>query len=185
MANWYLVRNGLIVTRYGDRLPPHFTDPSTEQVIETTGKSPEEIAVLGLLEGVATEPMAFDSATQKSFVRPVVPETLQQYLGDWKVARDAGKPLPIPTVLEEWVVEALTEDELAQIRNQALREVRWTRDHELMRTDRFMLLDSPAASDPAQLKAWRQYRQALRDLPAAIDDPADVAWPVAPDAQAA
>lgn len=54
----------------------------------------------------------------------------------------------------------------------------------LLRIERNMKLaacDWTQVSDaPVDQAAWAAYRQALRDLPASIDDPDDVIWPTPP-----
>lgn len=182
MKNWYLVQGGRIVTRFGDQLPAVYRDGNGVDV-QLSGRSTAELAAMGWLEGVETEPLPFDSETQKSYVQPRIPENLEAYGATWRAAHDAGKPLPIPQVLEEWVVEPLTEEELAGIREHRMRDVRSARNYELLRSDRMMLLDSPAADDAKLLAAWKKYRQQLRDLPAKVEDPAEVKWPKAPDGQ--
>lgn len=57
--------------------------------------------------------------------------------------------------------------------------VRAERDRRLAATDWTQLPDAPLAA--ASRKAWAAYRQALRDIPHSIDDPADVVWPDAPE----
>lgn len=56
--------------------------------------------------------------------------------------------------------------------------VRAVRDAQLKRTDPLVLkayeLGAPVADDV------KVYRQALRDLPESVADPADIVWPAAP-----
>lgn len=181
MLNWYFIRGGEIVTRYGDNPPSSYTDPDTGQTTELAGKAPAELAAMGWLAGMPTDPIAFDASAQKCSIVPQVPADLQKYIDGWKAAIAGGAPLPVPMVLEQHVVTALSIDELAAIRNLQLRDMRWTRDAELVRTDRYMLLDSPVANNPAQLQAWKDYRQALRNMPDAVADPTKIVWPIAPD----
>jgi hypothetical protein len=44
----------------------------------------------------------------------------------------------------------------------------------------FIVRDSPLLSDPILDKEWREYRQALRDLPANVMDPYNISWPQPP-----
>lgn len=66
----------------------------------------------------------------------------------------------------------------AQAYDAAMREVRRQRDHLLSVSDWTQVPDSPHT--PEQRQAWKEYRQALRDLPENIEDPAAVVWPQAP-----
>ena len=50
----------------------------------------------------------------------------------------------------------------------------------LAQTDKYALPDWPHASLAKQTE-WIEYRQALRDLPTATEDPANPVWPVRPD----
>lgn len=52
------------------------------------------------------------------------------------------------------------------------------RDRLLAASDWTQFADAPLTD--AERDAWRTYRQALRDLPETISDPANVVWPVAP-----
>lgn len=56
--------------------------------------------------------------------------------------------------------------------------VRLLRDRLLRDSDWAVLPDSPPAK--TALTAWKEYRQALRDLPQIYERPADVVWPEAP-----
>lgn len=180
MKNWYLVQGGRIVTRFGDQLPAVYRDANGVDV-QLAGRSTAELAAMGWLEGVETEPLPFDSETHKGFFQPRVPEGLDDYAATWRAALEGGKPLPVPQVIDEFVVEELSEEEVGAIREHRLREVRSARNYELLRSDRMMLLDSPVADDFKGLAAWKKYRQQLRDLPAKVEDPAKVKWPKAPD----
>lgn len=69
-----------------------------------------------------------------------------------------------------------TDDDIAADKIIALHSIRAERNSKLLACDWTQLSDSPV--DKA---AWGAYRQALRDLPAAIVDPRDpVTWPQAP-----
>lgn len=178
MTNWYLIRDGKVVTRYGDHPPATYIDPDTAIVTQLAGLSAGDLAARGWLQGAPTDVLAFDAETQKSYIQPRVPDGLDVFAKAWQAGpRDK---LVIPTVIETCVVEALSAGELAQIKNQLLQQVRWQRNAELMRTDILMLADSPVVADPVQFAQWKAYRQALRDLLATVDDPVKVTWPTAP-----
>ncbi|WP_394443896.1 tail fiber assembly protein [Sulfitobacter sp. M23508] len=66
----------------------------------------------------------------------------------------------------------------AQAYDAAMREVRRQRDHLLSVSDWTQVPDSPHT--PEQRQAWKEYRQALRDLPENIEDLAAVVWPQPP-----
>lgn len=66
-----------------------------------------------------------------------------------------------------------------RLRLAALEELRALRNERLAESDRFVLPDYPLA--PAQKKAWRAYRKALRELPDNVKDPATVRWPEPPE----
>ena len=62
---------------------------------------------------------------------------------------------------------------------QPLKELRTERNKRLGQTDRYATLDYPHSTLAVQ-KTWFEYRQALRDLPTATEDPVNPVWPVAP-----
>lgn len=64
-----------------------------------------------------------------------------------------------------------------------LNTLRKERDDLLIKTDKYALPDWPHASLAKQTE-WLDYRQALRDLPANTEDPANPVWPTRPDATA-
>ena len=59
--------------------------------------------------------------------------------------------------------------------------LRANRNELLSKTDKYALLDWPHASLAKQTE-WLEYRQALRDLPANTEDPANPIWPAQPTA---
>lgn len=65
----------------------------------------------------------------------------------------------------------------AQVLQEAMGLLRFRRDRELVRSDLVALRALEALLPPA-VRAWRQ---ALRDLPATVADPANVQWPALPD----
>jgi len=62
---------------------------------------------------------------------------------------------------------------------QPLKELRTKRNTLLEQTDRYATLDYPHSNLVVQ-QTWFDYRQALRDLPTATEDPANPVWPTAP-----
>lgn len=56
-------------------------------------------------------------------------------------------------------------------------EVRSERDRLLADSDWAVLPDAPVADG----QAWKDYRQALRDLPQQAGFPTDIDWPTAPE----
>ena len=62
---------------------------------------------------------------------------------------------------------------------QPLKKLREERDDLLVKTDKYALPDWPHASLAKQTE-WLEYRQALRDLPANTEDPANPVWPTVP-----
>ena len=65
------------------------------------------------------------------------------------------------------------------INAQPLKELRTKRNALLEQTDRYATLDYPHSNLAVQ-QTWFDYRQALRDLPANTEDPANPVWPTAP-----
>lgn len=59
-------------------------------------------------------------------------------------------------------------------------KVRRSRDILLERSDRYMVLDFPISEEVRE--QWKQYRQALRDIPAQPGFPDDLTWPTEPGA---
>lgn len=58
-------------------------------------------------------------------------------------------------------------------------KVRGRRDKELEKSDVYMLSDFPITE--AERDQWRQYRQALRDIPKQSGFPNEVIWPTPPE----
>ena len=72
--------------------------------------------------------------------------------------------------------EAYTRDVLPGIQ---LDELRRERDRRLAETDWIITMHKEKGTNiPA---AWKTYRQALRDLPANTEDPANPVWPTKPE----
>ena len=62
---------------------------------------------------------------------------------------------------------------------QPLKELREERNRRIAQTDYLFTSDFPHAT-PEKKQEWFEYRQALRDLPTATEDPENPVWPVAP-----
>ena len=96
--------------------------------------------------------------------------TGEKYDGlDWK----EENTLPKPTL------EEITEKWNEYVAAQPLKELRTKRNTLLEQTDRYATLDYPHSNLVVQ-QTWFDYRQALRDLPTATEDPANPVWPVQP-----
>ena len=84
----------------------------------------------------------------------------------WRVSPDTLQP-HAQTIIDRFDVNVVAWDQLRAERNAKLSASDWTQ-----------LADSPESAKVA----WASYRQALRDLPAHIDDPARPTWPSEPTA---
>ena len=82
--------------------------------------------------------------------------------------------LPKPTL------EELTEKWNEYVAAQPLKELRTKRNTLLTQTDYVATIDYPHPT-PEKKQEWLDYRQALRDLPANTEDPANPVWPVPPE----
>ena len=76
--------------------------------------------------------------------------------------------------LQTWVVEPMTDEEVAARTEQEWGAVRGKRGFLLARTDWTQLPDAPVDAD-----AWTSYRQALRDITEQTD-PFNIIWPAIP-----
>ena len=84
-------------------------------------------------------------------------------------------PFTIPTQVE------CEEYWNSTLKNQvALESLRRKRDTKLEKTDKYVTIDYPHATEETK-QAWLDYRQALRDLPANTTDPENPVWPEAPN----
>jgi hypothetical protein len=80
-----------------------------------------------------------------------------------------------PNMSNTW--NYLTPEETQEIPTEWVWErLRIRRNGLLARSDKKMIIDAPW-----DLEAWKEYRQALRDLPAQTEDPRAAIFPVAPD----
>ena len=77
--------------------------------------------------------------------------------------------------IQQWAVEALSQDEIDANTAQQAAAVRADRNARLAATDWTQIADSTA--DKA---AWATYRQALRDVPSQAGFPQSVTWPQEP-----
>tara|TARA_B100001939_G_C16686918_1_gene506882 strand:+ start:272 stop:649 length:378 start_codon:yes stop_codon:yes gene_type:complete len=82
-------------------------------------------------------------------------------------------PLPTQEECEEYWNSTLK----TEIYSKTLRR---KRDSILEKTDKYTVPDYPHPTPEAR-QAWLDYRQALRDLPANTEDPANPIWPVPPE----
>lgn len=71
----------------------------------------------------------------------------------------------------------LTEEE--HMFNFKMMDLRNKRRYLLNESDKYAIPDWPHPTPEAR-QAWLDYRQALRDLPANTEDPANPVWPTAP-----
>lgn len=67
-----------------------------------------------------------------------------------------------------------------ELKIEELKQLRIKRNTLLEQTDRYATLDYPHSNLAVQ-QTWFDYRQALRDLPANTEDPANPIWPTRPD----
>jgi hypothetical protein len=77
------------------------------------------------------------------------------------------------------VVFAKTEEE---IKSDKLLKVRQYRNDLLNASDNYVTIDRWETYSEDKKFAWRQYRQALRDLPQYTEDLDNILWPVSPAA---
>ena len=85
----------------------------------------------------------------------------------------------VPFTAEEETARDAEEQAWADGANdRALAKLRNTRDQLLKDCDDRFLADAPAGRGS---QAWKDYRQALRDLPANTPDPGNPVWPTAPE----
>jgi hypothetical protein len=77
--------------------------------------------------------------------------------------------------IQQWAVEALSQDEINANAAQQAAAVRADRNARLAATDWTQIADSTADKP-----AWAAYRQALRDVPAQAGFPQSVTWPEQP-----
>ena len=119
-----------------------------------------------------------DRDTKKTLVR----ETLRLLCPDltrnftWLDTYDSIK---FPEGYEKPPKEAFEAKLQELIDAQPLKELRAERNTLLEQTDRYATLDYPHSNLAVQ-QTWFDYRQALRDLPTATEDPANPVWPVQP-----
>ena len=77
--------------------------------------------------------------------------------------------------IQQWAVEALSQDEINANTAQQAAAVRADRNARLAATDWTQIADSTADKP-----AWATYRQALRDVPSQAGFPQSVTWPQEP-----
>jgi len=79
----------------------------------------------------------------------------------------------------EYTQEQYDEEYSRQIIIESIKELRQERNRRIAQTDYLFTSDFPHAT-PEKKQEWFEYRQALRDLPTATEDPENPVWPVAP-----
>ena len=79
----------------------------------------------------------------------------------------------------EYTQEQYDEEYSRQIIIESIKELREERNRRIAQTDYLFTSDFPHAT-PEKKQEWFEYRQALRDLPTATEDPVNPVWPVAP-----
>ena len=79
----------------------------------------------------------------------------------------------------EYTQEQYDEEYSRQIIIESIKELRQERNRRIAQTDYLFTSDFPHAT-PEKKQEWFEYRQALRDLPTATEDPVNPVWPVAP-----
>jgi hypothetical protein len=113
----------------------------------------------------------------------------EQYDPELVKITDIHQVLQDGVVLETLVLEPLSDAELEQRyqqrREQFFEMLRSERNQKLIDTDWTQVLDVNYAFSPAVREAWRDYRQALRDLPDQYQDlenyqNVEITWPVSP-----
>ena len=137
--------------------------PFTEQMLRDENPNtsfpayvtPEMAAEFGMVLVQETEPPVVD------LTKNLVDGTPKKIGGIW---------------VQDWNVISASDDEIAARMADAWRVLRENRNQLLSGTDWTMLMDAPVANQ----KAWRDYRQALRDLPSNTTDPANPVWPTIP-----
>ena len=82
------------------------------------------------------------------------------------------------TMLVSGVVSAASGDAFNLYNERLLTDIRFQRNKLLSKCDWTQFNDSPLTD--AKKQEWATYRQALRDLPANTDDPANPVWPIQP-----
>lgn len=111
---------------------------------------------------------AFGVVTVEPTQRPVVNVTLQKV--------EEGDPALVDGVWKQvWNVIDLSAEELEEINNSKMAEIRSTRDKWLSASDWTQVADAPV-----DVAAWAAYRAELRDVPQQPGFPNDVVWPTAP-----
>ncbi len=79
----------------------------------------------------------------------------------------------------EYTQEQYDEEYSRQIIIESIKELRQERNRRIAQTDYLFTSDFPHAT-PEKKQEWFEYRQALRDLPTATEDPENPVWPVQP-----
>tara|TARA_Y100000389_G_scaffold94915_1_gene91583 strand:- start:174 stop:572 length:399 start_codon:yes stop_codon:yes gene_type:complete len=98
---------------------------------------------------------------------------------EWYRCNTSWESIDVPEGYEKPPKEEFEAKLQELIDAQPLKELRAERDMRLAQTDRYATLDYPHSNLVVQ-QTWFNYRQALRDLPTATEDPANPVWPTAP-----
>jgi hypothetical protein len=99
---------------------------------------------------------------------------------DWQVTGNTYESI----IWRDKTCEIPSEEECLKTWNEIKLEIPWRSIREkrnilLTQTDRYATLDYPHSNLAVQ-QTWFDYRQALRDLPTATEDPSNPVWPVPP-----
>ena len=119
----------------------------------------------------------FECEPENFFVRMPEPPTIrEQPEFDYFTERLEQRDHEMGDEWIEWDVIPLTAEEQEQVLEQADWDARNARNHWLMMSDWIFTPDS----QPEDMDAWLEYRQALRDLPEQEGWPKVIDWPVKP-----
>ena len=112
----------------------------------------------------------------------LIKQTLEHFIGDIPSKSQYGETYE-SIIFSEGYEKPPKEEFEAKLQElidgQPLKELRTKRNTLLEQSDRYATLDFPHSNLVVQ-QTWFDYRQALRDLPTATEDPANPVWPTAP-----
>ena len=123
-----------------------------------------------------------DEITQNFNRLSLIKETLEHFINDIPSKSQYGftwESIELPEGYEKPPKEDFEAKLKELIDAQPLKELRTKRNTLLEQTDRYATLDYPHSNLAVQ-QTWFDYRQALRDLPTATEDPVNPVWPVQP-----
>ena len=155
MANYAFVKNNTITALY-DNLPTNWENVSNFYLLKDDVELLNSMGwkIVQKLEPTYNPQTQYLGTTYHRIVDDQVIET--QYVID--------RPLEPEIVVVEPTEQELLEAQIMQ-HNQAMRELRTTRDEMLATTDFTQLADVIEIYGPDLSLSYKQYRQALRDLP--------------------